>query len=100
MFGYGPDGWWDHVTNVLAAIGSFFAGLLLFLIWLAVIILFVRFLLVATRAAKVYLRNNGEHDGVLPQRGWTPGGTTATSAAPAATTPATTATRTRTPKVP
>ena len=30
--------------------------------------LFVRFLLIATRAAKVYLRNNGHHDGVLPSR--------------------------------
>lgn len=89
MFGWGPGGWWDHITGVLWGIGSFFVGLVVFLVWLAIIILFVRFLLIATRAAKVYLRSHGEHDGVLPQRAAAP--------APAATT---TTTRTRTPKAP
>ena len=80
MFGYGPGGWWDTISHVLWGIGSFFVGAFFFLIWLAVIVLFVRFLLIGTRAAKTYLRNNGVHDGVMPAR---------TAAAPAAA-PATT----------
>ena len=77
MFGWGPGGFdFFHVWGLLA---SWAAGFILFLIWLAVVVLFVRFLLIATRAAKVYLRNNGHHDGVLPNRPAAP-------AAPAATT--------------
>jgi hypothetical protein len=88
-WGNGP-GWFGHIGEVLMAIGSFFFGVIVFLIWLAIIVLLVRFLLIATRAAKVYLRSQGEHDGVLPQRT----GAGVAPAAPAA--PASTATTTRT----
>ena len=97
MFGYGPGGWWENITHVLWGIGSFFVGAFFFLVWLAVIVLFVRFLLIGTRAAKTYLRNNGVHDGVLPQRPATPAAAPATTVSPAA--PATKpAPRPRTPK--
>jgi hypothetical protein len=83
--------------EIMATVATWITGLIVFLIWLAVIVLFVRFLLIATRAAKVYLRNHGEHDGVLP-RGVTLPGATA-PAAPAAPTSATRpAPRPRTPK--
>jgi cell division protein FtsN len=92
MWGWGPGGW--DFFDILGRIASFTAGVILFLIWLAVIILFVRFLLIATRAAKVYLRNNGHADGVLPSRPASP-------AAPAAATTTTTAPPTRpAPKTP
>lgn len=80
MFGWGPGGW--NFFEIWGVIASWVAGFFLFLIWLAVIILFVRFLLIATRAAKVYLRNNGAHDGLLPNRPAAP----VAPAAPAATT--------------
>ena len=64
MFGWGP---W-HFFEIWGVAASSVAGFFLFLIWLAVIVLFVRFLLIGTRAAKVYLRNNGAHDGILPNR--------------------------------
>jgi hypothetical protein len=70
---------------VVTTIASWVTGFVLFLVWLAVVILFVRFLLIATRAAKVYLRNNGQHDGLLPSRAAAP----ASPVAPAAATPAT-----------
>jgi len=94
MFGWGPH--WDFY-GVLATIASWITGFILFLVWLAVIILFVRFLIIATRAAKLYLRTNGQHDGLLPHRPAAP----PTAAAPAATPPATKpAPRPRTPKAP
>lgn len=83
MWGWGPGGW--NFFEVWGAVASWIAGFFLFLIWLAVVVLFVRFLLIATRAAKVYLRNNGAHDGVLPNR---PAGPVAPAAAPASTRPA------------
>ena len=78
MWGWGPG----HFFEIWGMVASWVAGFFLFLIWLAVVILFVRFLLIATRAAKVYLRNNGAHDGILPNRPVAP----AAPAAPAATT--------------
>lgn len=84
MFGYGPGGWWDGIMHAFWSIGSFFVGALFFLVWLAIIVLFVRFLLIGTRAAKVYLKNNGHHDGVLPAR---PAGAPAAAAAPTRPTP-------------
>jgi hypothetical protein len=80
MFGWGMHG---GFFELMARLGSILVGSILFLIWLAVIVLFVRFPLIATRAAKVYLKNNGHHDGVLPARAATP---PAAAAAPAATT--------------
>ena len=77
MFGWGPGGW--NFFEIWGMVASWVAGFFLFLIWLAVVVLFVRFLLIGTRAAKLYLRNHGAHDGVLPNR----------SAAPAASTPTT-----------
>lgn len=84
MWGWGPGNGWNFF-EIWGAVASWVAGFFLFLIWLAVVVLFVRFLLIATRAAKVYLRNNGAHDGVLPARPAAP-------ASPAAAAP-TTATR-------
>ena len=75
---FGPGNHWNFF-EIWGALASWMAGIVLFIIWLAVILLFVRFLLIATRAAKVYLRNHGEHDGLLPNR-------PAATAAPAATT--------------
>ena len=80
MFGWGPH--WNFF-EVWGAITSWIVGFILFVIWLAVVVLFVRFLLIATRAAKVYLKNTGHHDGVLPVR---PAASPA-PAAPATTTP-------------
>lgn len=83
--------------EIIATLATWVTGLILFLIWLAVIVLFVRFLIIATRAAKVYLRLNGQHDGILPKGVNLPG----TTAAPAPAAPASTtkpAPRPRTPK--
>jgi hypothetical protein len=88
MFGHGPDG----VLGVFAALTYGIVGFLVFLVWLAIILLLVRFLLIGTRAAKHYLRSNGQYDGVLPQP------KPAAPAAPAA--PATTTRAPRTPKAP
>lgn len=79
--------------GILSTLATWITGFILFLIWLAVVILFVRFLLIATRAAKVYLRNNGQHDGVLPTRPIAPAPTTVAPAAKPAPRP-------RTPKSP
>jgi hypothetical protein len=82
MFGWGPGGW--NFFEIWGMVASWVAGFFLFLIWLAVVVLFVRFLLIGTRAAKLYLRNHGAHDGVLPNRS-----AAAAPAAPAATAPTT-----------
>lgn len=94
MFGWGPGNWWDGIGHVFYAISTFLVGAILFLIWLAIIILLVRFLLIGTRAAKTYLRSQGVHDGVLPARAAAPATTAAPAAAP------TTTTRTRPAKTP
>lgn len=90
------DRW--HLFDVLTAIAQWMTGLVLFLVWLAVVILFVRFLLIATRAAKAYLRNQGEYDGVWPRAA----APAPTAPAPAAPAPAAAkpAPRPRTPKSP
>jgi hypothetical protein len=92
----GPGGWFGHIAEVLWGIGSFFVGLIFFVIWVAIIVLLVRFLIVGTRAAKAYLRSQGQYDGVLPQRVTSPGAT----AAPAATTTTVTKPAPRTPRAP
>ncbi|MCU1417497.1 MAG: hypothetical protein JWP32_1671 [Schumannella sp.] len=74
---------WDFF-EILAKLASILVGSILFLIWVALLVLLVRFLLIGTRAAKLYLRTNGAPDGVLPPRA------TTTTVAPAATTPAAT----------
>lgn len=90
---FGPQ--WNFL-EIIATIASWFAGLIIFLIWLAVLVLVVRFLIIATRAAKVYLRNHGEYDGVLPRGISIPGVTRTAPPAPAA--PAAPASKPRTPK--
>jgi hypothetical protein len=80
--GRGPDG----ILGVLLGIGWSITAFIGFLIWVAVVILLVRFLLIGTRAAKLYLTQNGQDDGVFPKRPTPP-------VAPA-TTPRTTATPT------
>ncbi|MEO5921288.1 MAG: hypothetical protein ABIQ01_09115 [Pseudolysinimonas sp.] len=67
MWGYGdgrPEGLW----GILLGIGWGITGFVAFLIWIGIIILLVRFLLIATRAAKVYLTQNGHDAGVFPKR--------------------------------
>jgi hypothetical protein len=78
--------------EIITTLATWATGFVVFLIWLGVIVLFVRFLIIATRAAKVYLRLNGQPDGVLP-RGVTLPGATAPAPAPPASTP-----KPRTPK--
>jgi hypothetical protein len=100
MWGYGPGGW-DYF-EIMGRIASVLVGSILFLIWLAVILLLVRFLLIATRAAKVYLRNNGAHDGIFGPRA-TPPAPAAPAASPRTTTTAPVtkpAPKPRTPKAP
>jgi len=95
----GPGGWFGHIAEVLWGIGSFFVGLIFFVVWVAIIVLLVRFLLIGTRAAKAYLRSQGLHDGVLQQRAAAPVAPVA-PAAPATTTVTKPAPRApRTPKV-
>ena len=84
----GPGGWFGHMSEVLWGIASFFVGLIVFAIWVAIIVLLVRFLLIGTRAAKAYLRSQGQYDGVLPQRSTVaPTTTPSTVAKPAPRTP-------------
>ena len=82
MWGYG-DGRPDGLFGVLLGIGWSITAFIAFLIWIAILILLVRFLLIATRAAKVYLTQNGQDSGVFPKRPTPP-------TAPAATTRTTT----------
>jgi cell division protein FtsN len=70
--------------EVFGALAWGFVGFILFLLWLGVILLVVRFLLIGTRAAKHYLRVNGQHEGVLPQP--KPSAPSAPAAAPRTTT--------------
>ena len=67
MFGY-DDGRPDGVWGVLLGIGWSVTAFIGFLIWLAIVVLLVRFLLIATRAAKLYLSQNGQDAGLLPKR--------------------------------
>jgi hypothetical protein len=72
--------------EVMTTLATWITGLIVVLIWLAVVVLFVRFLIIATRAAKLYLRLNGQHDGVLPKGVSLPVATAPAAAAPASTT--------------
>jgi hypothetical protein len=53
---------------VLLGIGWGITAFIGFLIWLGVIILLVRFLIIGTRAAKLYLTQNGQDAGLFPKR--------------------------------
>jgi hypothetical protein len=85
MFGYG-DGRPDGIWGILMGIGWSITGFIAFLIWLGIIVLLVRFLVIATRAAKHYLAQNGQDAGLFPKRPVPP---TAPAAAPRTTTTAT-----------
>lgn len=91
MWGYG-DGRPDGLFGVLMGIGWSITAFIGFLIWLAIIVLLVRFLLIGTRAAKLYLTQNGKDPGVFPKRPTPPGAPPAaaktTTVAPAAKAPA------------
>jgi hypothetical protein len=76
-----PDGVWGILMGVGWSITAFIA----FLIWLAIIVLLVRFLVIGTRAAKLYLSQNGQDAGLFPRRPVAP---TAPAAAPRTTTTA------------
>lgn len=83
MWGYGdgrPDGLW----GILLGIGWSITGFVAFLIWIGILILLVRFLLIGTRAAKVYLTQNGHDAGVFSKRPTPPA--PAAAAAPRTTT--------------
>jgi Na+-transporting methylmalonyl-CoA/oxaloacetate decarboxylase gamma subunit len=87
--GFGPwGGWWHVATLVLGC----FVWLLGVALMLAVVFFLIRFLLVATKAAQLYVN---QHAPAEPARDTTSGtkGSTATAAMPASTT----ATTTRTP---
>ena len=89
MFGYGdgrPDGLW----GILMGIGWSITAFIAFLIWLAIIALLVRFLVIGTRAAKLYLSQNGQDAGLFPKRPVPP---MAPAAAPRTTTAPTTPTK-------
>lgn len=90
MFGY-DDGRPDGVWGVLMGIGLSVTAFIGFLIWLAIVVLLVRFLLIATRAATLYLSQNGQDAGLLPKRPVPP--TAPAAAAPRTTTTAATATK-------
>jgi hypothetical protein len=77
--GRGPDG----IFGVLLSIGWGITAFIGFLIWVAVIVLLVRFLLIGTRAAKLYLTQHGQDAGVFPKRPTPP---TAPAATPRTTT--------------
>ncbi len=84
--GHGPGG----VFGVLLGIGWSITAFIGFLIWVAILVLLVRFLLIGTRAAKLYLTQNGHDAGVFPKRPTPPGApaaaTRTTTTAPATTT--------------
>ena len=84
MWGY--DGRPDGVWGILMGIGWSITAFIAFLIWLAIIVLLVRFLVIATRAAKLYLSQNGQDAGLFPKRPVPP---TTPAAAPRTTTTAT-----------
>ena len=84
MWGYG-DGRPDGLFGVLLGIGWSITAFIAFLIWVAILVLLVRFLLIGTRAAKLYLTQNGHDAGVFPKRPTPPG---APAAAPRTTTAA------------
>jgi len=94
------DGWGHGIFGVLWGIGSAVTAFVVFLIWIAILVLLVRFLLIATRAAKLYLTQNGHDAGILPKRPTAPvppaaASTPRTTATPPAS-PATPATKPRT----
>ena len=60
------DGW--GFFGVLSTIASWITGFVVFLIWVAILVLLVRFLLIGTRAAKFYLTQHGQDAGLLPRR--------------------------------
>jgi len=85
MWGYGDGHGPGGILGVLLTIGWGITAFVGFLIWVAIIILLVRFLLIGTRAAKLYLTQNGADAGVFPKRPTPP----VAPAAPAATAPTT-----------
>lgn len=84
MWGYG-DGRPDGLFGVLLGIGWSITGFIAFLIWIAILVLLVRFLLIGTRAAKLYLTQHGQDAGVFPKRPTPPGAPAAPAAAPRTT---------------
>ena len=86
MWGYGDDHGPGGIFGVLLGIGWSITAFIGFLIWVAILVLLVRFLLIGTRAAKLYLTQNGQDAGVFPKRPTPPGAPAA--AARTTTTPA------------
>ena len=99
---YGFPGWGGGwFGGFFGAISSFAFGVLILAIWLALIVLFVRFLIVGTRAAELYIKVNRHHDTtVAPAAPVAPVAPPAPAATPRTTAPRTTAPRTTTTRAP
>ena len=90
--GFGPwgGGWWHALTLVIGG----FIWLLAIALTLAVLFFLIRFLLVATRAAQLYVNQHAPAEPARPVTPTTPAATTAPAAPTAPTTPAPAATTT------
>ena len=99
---WGWDGWWGHgfggFWNVILGIFWGVGQLLALLIFVGVLFLLVRFLLVATRAAHLYIARNGPPAATVAETA--PPTRPAPATRPAAATTARTAPTKRTPKPP
>ena len=91
MWGYGDGHGPGGLFGVLLGIGWGITAFIGFLIWVAIVILLVRFLVIGTRAAKLYLSQNGQEAGLFPKRP-VPPTPPAAAAAPRTTTTAPTTT--------
>lgn len=67
MFGFGY-GHRDGIWALLMGIGWTITGFIAFLIWVGILILLVRFLVIGTRAAKLYLSQNGQESRMFAKR--------------------------------
>jgi hypothetical protein len=85
MWGYGDGHGPGGIFGVLIGIGWGITAFVGFLLWVGILILLVRFLLIGTRAAKLYLTQNGHESGVFAKRP-TPPAPPAPAAAPRTTT--------------
>jgi len=94
-YGDGPFTWIGH--TILTIVSGFFSVLGL-LVAIAVVVLLVRFLLIGTKAAQIYVANNTAEKPEAPAASAPTVATETPPAAPA--TPAKPATKPRTPKTP
>ena len=99
---HGPGGF-GLIGGIFADVLAGLVFIICFIIVVGLLVVLVRFLLVATKAAEIYVSKNGPVQPVAPATPATTATTTQATTVPAATAPATkspTTTRTRTPKTP